>query len=224
LFAALDVLTGTVIGQCLPRHRHQEFVKFLRTIDREIPKELTIHLIVDNYATHKHPIVRTWLAKHPRFQLHFTPTSSSWLNLVERWFRELTDKALRREAALLRAGTDPADRLRSIVGVHVGRHAKAPLESLLGNTELRSLEPVALEVVITKRDVQQRMFERVVVDGVERGVFTAANPVDAARFVVSACTAVATWFRPDGPLTADEIVVRYQRIALDAVGYCEPLS
>src|SRR4029077_15422778 len=96
LFAALDVLTGTVIGRCLPRHRHQEFVKFLRAIDREVPTELRIHLILDNYATHKHPAVRAWLDKHPRFQLHFTPTSSSWLNLVERWFRELTDKALRR--------------------------------------------------------------------------------------------------------------------------------
>jgi DDE superfamily endonuclease len=87
LFAALDVLTGTVIGRCLPRHRHQEFVKFLRTIDREVPTELRIHLILDNYATHKHPTVRAWLAKHPRFQLHFTPTASSWLNPVERWFR-----------------------------------------------------------------------------------------------------------------------------------------
>ena len=96
LFAALDVLTGKVIGQCLPRHRHQEFLRFLRTIDREVPKDLEIHLILDNYATHKHEKVRTWLDKHPRFHLHFTPTSSSWLNLVERWFRELTDKALRR--------------------------------------------------------------------------------------------------------------------------------
>ncbi len=96
LFAALDVLTGTVIGQCLPRHRHEEFLKFLRTIEREVPAGLLVHLICDNYATHKHPAVRAWLAKHPRFHLHFTPTSSSWLNLVERWFRELTDKALRR--------------------------------------------------------------------------------------------------------------------------------
>jgi transposase len=96
LFAALDVLTGTVIGQCLPRHRHEEFLKFLRKIDREVPKGLQVHLICDNYATHKHPDVQAWLAKHPRFHLHFTPTSSSWLNLVERWFRELTDKALRR--------------------------------------------------------------------------------------------------------------------------------
>jgi transposase len=96
LFAALDVLTGTVIGQCLPRHRHEEFLKFLRKIDREVPKGLQVHLICDNYATHKHPEVKAWLAKHRRFHMHFTPTSSSWLNLIERWFRELTDKALRR--------------------------------------------------------------------------------------------------------------------------------
>jgi transposase len=96
LFAALDVLTGKVIGQCLPRHRHEEFLRFLRKIEREVPKGLQVHLICDNYATHKHPDVKAWLAKHPRFHLHFTPTSASWLNLVERWFRELTDKALRR--------------------------------------------------------------------------------------------------------------------------------
>jgi transposase len=96
LFAALDVLTGTVIGDCMPRHRHTEFLKFLRKIDREVPKGLDVHLICDNYSTHKHPSVTAWLAKHRRFHLHFTPTSSSWLNLVERWFRELTDKALRR--------------------------------------------------------------------------------------------------------------------------------
>jgi len=96
LFAALDVLTGKVIGQCLPKHRHQEFLKFLRTVEKEVPKGLQVHLICDNYATHKHATVTTWLAKHPRFHMHFTPTSSSWLNLVERWFRELTDKALRR--------------------------------------------------------------------------------------------------------------------------------
>ncbi|MHB8796575.1 MAG: IS630 family transposase [Candidatus Nanopelagicales bacterium] len=98
LFAALDVATGTVFGQCLPRHRHEEFLTFLRTIDRNVPKALAVHLILDNYATHKHPNVTAWLAKHPRFHLHFTPTSSSWLNLVERWFRELTDKNIRRGA------------------------------------------------------------------------------------------------------------------------------
>ncbi len=96
LFAALDVLTGTVIGQCLPRHRHTEFLKFLRKIDREVPKGLQVHLILDNYSTHKHENVKKWLAKHPRFQLHFIPTSSSWLNMVERWFGKLTDKAIRR--------------------------------------------------------------------------------------------------------------------------------
>jgi transposase len=96
LFAALDVLTGSVIGQCLPRHRHVEFLTFLRTIDRQVPKGLLIHLILDNYATHKHPNVQAWLAKHPRFQLHFTPTSSSWLNQIEIFFSMLTAKAIRR--------------------------------------------------------------------------------------------------------------------------------
>lgn len=96
LFAALEVATGRVLGQCLPKHRHDEFLTFLKTIDKSVPDELQIHLILDNYATHKHENVRKWLGKHPRFHLHFTPTSSSWLNLVERWFRELTDKALRR--------------------------------------------------------------------------------------------------------------------------------
>ena len=96
LFAALNVLTGVVIGQCLPRHRHGELLKFLRLVDREVPKGLQIHMILDNYGTHNHPNVKEWLEKHPRFHLHFIPTSSSWLNLVERWFREITDKAIRR--------------------------------------------------------------------------------------------------------------------------------
>jgi transposase len=96
LFAALSTLDGSVVGQCLPRHRHQEFLKFLHQLDRAFPGELDLHLIVDNYRTHTHDNVNAWLAKHPRFHLHFTPTSSSWLNLVERWFRELTQKALRR--------------------------------------------------------------------------------------------------------------------------------
>lgn len=96
LFAALNTLDGRVIGQCLPRHRHQEFLKFLRTINRETHRELDLHLIVDNYGTHTHPNVIAWLDKHPRFHMHFTPTSASWLNLVERWFREITDKRIRR--------------------------------------------------------------------------------------------------------------------------------
>ena len=96
LFAALDVATGRVIGEWHRRHRGHEFLQFLNTIDAQVPANLDIHLILDNYGTHTHPTVRTWLDAHPRFRLHFTPTSSSWLNLVERWFRELTQKRIRR--------------------------------------------------------------------------------------------------------------------------------
>jgi len=96
LFAALSMLDGKVIGDCMPRHRHQEFIRFLKKIDSEIPLGLNLHLIVDNYGTHKHPRVKSWLKRHARFHLHFIPTSSSWLNLVERWFREITDKRIRR--------------------------------------------------------------------------------------------------------------------------------
>jgi len=96
LFAALNILDGTVIGECMPRHRHQEYLKFLRKLDRTTPSALELHLVVDNYSPHKHDDVTDWLAQHPRFHIHYTPTSSSWLNLVERWFRELTQKRLRR--------------------------------------------------------------------------------------------------------------------------------
>lgn len=96
LFAALNVLDGKVIGDCVARHRHQEFLRFLRKINRETPPGLDLHLIIDNYSTHKHENVQKWLRKHPRFRFHFIPTSSSWLNLVERWFREITDKRIRR--------------------------------------------------------------------------------------------------------------------------------
>jgi transposase len=96
LFAALNVAEGKLIGTCMPRHRHQEFIKFLKLLDAQTPAELDVHLIVDNYATHKHPKVKSWLKRHRRFHLHFTPTSSSWLNLVERWFRQITDKRIRR--------------------------------------------------------------------------------------------------------------------------------
>ena len=98
LFAALNTVDGTVIGTCMPRHRHQEWLKFLKLIDRKTPQDKDLHLIVDNYATHKQPAVKQWLAKHPRFHIHFTPTSSSWLNMVERFFRDLTQKKLRRGA------------------------------------------------------------------------------------------------------------------------------
>jgi transposase len=98
LFAALDIATGKVLTCCKPQHRHEEFLSFLKLIDKVVPKNLEVHLVVDNYATHKHPEVRAWL-EHPRrrrFHLHFTPTSSSWLNLVERWFAEITNKRIRR--------------------------------------------------------------------------------------------------------------------------------
>lgn len=98
LFAALNVAEGHVISEMMPRHRHQEWIRFLRSIDESTPPDVDLHLIVDNYATHKHPAVKRWLARHQRFHIHFTPTSSSWLNLVERWFRELTEKCIRRGA------------------------------------------------------------------------------------------------------------------------------
>jgi len=98
LFAALNVLDGTVISMCQPQHRHEEWLQFLRLIERQTPKRLTVHLIVDNYATHKHPEVQRWLAKHPRFVMHFTPTSTSWLNMVERFFRDISERRIKRDS------------------------------------------------------------------------------------------------------------------------------
>lgn len=98
LFAALDLASGSVIAQHYRRPRHQEFLRFLELIDAAVPKDLGLHLVLDNYATHKTPEVHTWLLRHPRFHLHFTPNSSSWLNLVERWFAELVSRKLRRSA------------------------------------------------------------------------------------------------------------------------------
>jgi transposase len=96
LFAALNMLDGTVIGDCMPRHRHQEFIRFLQTINVKTPTDMALHLIIDNYGAHKHPRVQSWLSRHPRFVLHFIPTSSSWVNMVERWFAEITSKRIRR--------------------------------------------------------------------------------------------------------------------------------
>jgi len=96
LFAALNVLEGTVIGSCKPRHRHEEFLEFMAEVDRKVPRRREIHIILDNYGTHKHPEAKAWFAAHPRYYLHFVPTSSSWLNLVERWFAEITRKEIRR--------------------------------------------------------------------------------------------------------------------------------
>lgn len=98
LFAALDVASGQVIGRCFRRHRSQEFLQFLRRIDDSVPGALEVHLVVDNYGTHKTQAVRRWLLRHPRFHVHFTPTSASWINMVERWFADLTNKQIRRGA------------------------------------------------------------------------------------------------------------------------------
>jgi transposase len=120
LFAALDVLEGRPIGQCMPRHRHREFIKFLKQIDAEMPSDLDLHLIVDNYATHKHPRVQAWLKRHKRFHLHFIPTSSSWLNLVERWFREITDKRIRRGVF------QSVERLIEAIRAYIDEHNENP--------------------------------------------------------------------------------------------------
>jgi transposase len=95
LFAAIELAEGKIIAECMPRHRHQEWIKFLKKIDAETPPELDLHLIVDNYSTHKHPKVKSWLRRHKRFHLHFIPTSSSWLNVIERWFRDITQNRIR---------------------------------------------------------------------------------------------------------------------------------
>ena len=107
LFAALDVATGEVLSQCKPRHQHQEFLAFLRHIDRNVPKTLDVHLVVDNYATHKHARVKAWLAKRPRYHIHYTPTYASWLNQVERWFGIITQRAIRR-GTFPRSNNSPA--------------------------------------------------------------------------------------------------------------------
>jgi len=116
LFAALELSEGRLIGTCMKKHRHQEWLKFLRQIDRETPQDKDLHLIVDNYATHKHANVKKWLKKHPRFHIHFTPTSSSWLNLVERWFGEITDKRIRR--GVFKSEQDLIDAIMSYIQNH----------------------------------------------------------------------------------------------------------
>ena len=120
LFAALNALDGTVISQCQKRHRHTEWLKFLRQIDRETPKDKALHLICDNYATHKHASVKAWLKKHPRFHIHFTPTSASWMNMVERFFRLLTSNQLRRGVFT------SVPQLISVIEAYVESHNKSP--------------------------------------------------------------------------------------------------
>jgi transposase len=120
LFAALNVAEGKLIGTCMKQHRHQEWIKFLKQIDRQTPEELDLHLIADNYCTHKHPKVQNWLKRHPRFHMHFIPTSSSWLNLVERWFREITDKRIRR--GVFHSVTE----LTGAIAAYIARHNENP--------------------------------------------------------------------------------------------------
>jgi transposase len=114
LFAAFDPITGTVLSQCKRRHRHQEFLDFLRHVDTSVPKALDVHLIVDNYATHKHPRVQRWLAARPRYHVHFTPTYSSWLNQVEIWFNIITQKAIRRAPSAASKNLLPKSNLSSV--------------------------------------------------------------------------------------------------------------
>jgi transposase len=136
LFTALNTLDGTVIGTCMPQHRHQEWIKFLSLIDRETPKDKEIHLIADNYATHKHPKVQEWLERHPRFKVHFTPTSASWLNMVERFFRDLTQNRLRR--GVFRS----IGELIEAINEYLARHNEAPKPFIWKKTSRDILEKV----------------------------------------------------------------------------------
>jgi transposase len=137
LFAALEVASGRIISDCRPRHRHQEWLKFLKLIDTQTSPELDLHLIVDNYSTHKHTRVRAWLARHPRFHVHFIPTSSSWLNLVERWFREITTKRIRR-------GSFPSvEHLEKAINDFIAEHNHAP-RPFVWTADLKDILPKIL--------------------------------------------------------------------------------
>lgn len=120
LFAAIELAEGRIIAECMPRHRHQEWLKFLKKIDAETPAEMDLHLIVDNYATHKHPKVQSWLKRHKRFHVHFIPTSSSWLNVIERWFRDITEQRIRR--GVFRS----VDQLEAAIQDYINHHNARP--------------------------------------------------------------------------------------------------
>src|SRR5450755_3995920 len=136
LFAALNTLDGSVISTCMDRHRHNESLKFLRLIDKSVSPELNIHLIADNYATHKHEKVQRWLKRHPRFQMHFTPTSSSWLNMVERFFRDITTQAIRR--GVFRS----VDKLICAIEAYTAEHNRDPKPFIWTATASDILEKV----------------------------------------------------------------------------------
>lgn len=147
---------------------------------------------------------------------HFGSKHDLLVTILDRGMDRLVRET---EDALFHAGGDPADRLRAIVRAHVLAHTMSRRESLLGNTELRSLSPAARTLIVSKRDTQQRMFDRVLADGVRRGAFGTPHPVEAARMIVTACTAVATWFSESGPLSGREVADVYERLALDTAGH-----
>ena len=143
LFAALDVLTGAVLSTCKPRHRHQEFMSFLREIDKAVPEHLDIHAIVDNYSTHKHPKVKAWLAARPRWHLHFIPTYSSWLNLVERFFALITEKAIRRGS--FRSVKDLTAKIKHFVA-HYNQNCKPFMWTATADSILDKLQRLCMRI------------------------------------------------------------------------------
>ena len=147
LFAALNIVTGEVVTQCKPRHRHQEFMAFLNHLDRQIPPALDIHLIVDNYGTHKHPRVRAWLARHPRYHFHFTPTYSSWLNQVERWFALISQRAIRRGS--FRNVRELIARIKSFVD-NYNIHARPFMWTATADSILAKLERLCIAISGTR--------------------------------------------------------------------------
>lgn len=181
LFAALNVLDGQVIGQCQQRHTHAEWLKFLKKIDRETPKDKTLHLIADNYATHKHPVVQEWLGKHPRFVMHFTPTSASWLNMVERFFRNITTDRL------CRGVFTSVPELIAAIDQYIAHHNADPKPFIWTKSARDILQKVirANSRLSSKQNAAHDRFQAVVPRPC-RG----EEPVDVTRFLVS--------FRPDG--------------------------
>lgn len=139
LFAALDVANGTVLTDCKPRHRHQEFLAFLKKINKNVPVELDVHVIADNYGTHKHPKVWTWLANHPRFTMHYTPTYSSWLNQVERWFGHISEKAIRRGS--FRSARELVSKIEEFVA-HYNEHARPFVWTATADSILKKVEKI----------------------------------------------------------------------------------
>ena len=147
LFAALDVATGRILSQCRSRHRHQEYLQFLRYVDANVPEGLNVHLIADNYATHKHQKIRTWFARHPRFHVHFTPTYSSWLNQVETWFGIISRQAIRRGS--FRSAKELAKRIDEFVQSY-NENSKPFVWTATAESILAKIERVCKFISVTK--------------------------------------------------------------------------